>query len=176
MSFEEANSGNVNPNFNNIEKGYYTNCQSCVVCFELRRRGYNVQTLPNIDGSMLDKLAKRPNYAWINIETGLPPKLFGIIVDNKDPNETYKDIENNIKDGERYTLFYKKEGYKTGHIVNIEKNNNEIIVYDGQDGTITKGKENIIEEYCEEIIEMGIFRIDDCAFNMDIVNNIVKGY
>ncbi len=47
MSFAKADSGSVNPKYSLGQKGYRENCQTCVVAYEMRSRGYDVQALPN---------------------------------------------------------------------------------------------------------------------------------
>lgn len=48
MTFEEANELRGNINFGKGNE-YGVNCQSCVVANELRRRGYDVTALPNLE-------------------------------------------------------------------------------------------------------------------------------
>lgn len=56
MTRSQANNNRVNPNYFKAP-GYQTNCQSCVVAYEARLRGYDVQTKTNTRGSKLDELA-----------------------------------------------------------------------------------------------------------------------
>ena len=73
MSQEKANGGSVNPKYSQ-RGGYTINCQSCVVCYEARLRGYDVSTKPNTRGSKLDKLSRQTYAAWLDPETGEYPK------------------------------------------------------------------------------------------------------
>jgi hypothetical protein len=59
MTRDEANGEKPNPNFKQ-GLGYQENCQSCVVAFEARLRGYNVQTLPYKKGQKLEELSRTP--------------------------------------------------------------------------------------------------------------------
>ncbi|WP_390621060.1 phage minor capsid protein [Treponema pectinovorum] len=65
MNFRQTDGGSPNPNYKK-GGGYAKNCQTCVVAYELRRRGYDVEALPNYKGSMLDVLSYRTNIAWVN--------------------------------------------------------------------------------------------------------------
>ena len=56
MSYEEANLGKENPKYK--EKGGNINCQTCTVVHEMRRRGYDVEALPN-DNKRFAKLCKK---------------------------------------------------------------------------------------------------------------------
>ena len=53
MSFDKADGGNPNPYYKEDVEfagelfGYTTNCQTCVVAFEARMRGFDVRALPN---------------------------------------------------------------------------------------------------------------------------------
>ncbi|WP_080737874.1 phage minor head protein [Gallibacterium anatis] len=121
MSFEEANSGNVNPNYNKNE-GYRINCQTCVPVFEARLRGYNVQALPNIKGSMSEKLSHQTNLIWIDPKTGEHPHY---IFDHyaKTAKKYVEFIDSVVKQGERYSIefFYKNRGNLGGHIMNLDR-------------------------------------------------------
>ncbi len=63
MTYDEANKGKENPEYNKGD-GYYINCQTCTVTHWLRRLGFNVQAQPNVkknrnhQGSTYDKLDK----------------------------------------------------------------------------------------------------------------------
>ena len=50
MTYEEANEGKENPKFNE-NQSYQVNCQTCVPAHLLRRRGFNIEALPNIKNS-----------------------------------------------------------------------------------------------------------------------------
>ena len=50
MSFGMADHHGCNPHFDDkdaVDKGYYHNCQTCTVAYELRRRGYYIEAKPN---------------------------------------------------------------------------------------------------------------------------------
>ncbi|MDE6677560.1 MAG: hypothetical protein K2K02_00830, partial [Ruminococcus sp.] len=52
MTFDEADHMSVNPNFTTKDSSYRENCQTCVVAYEARLRGYNVEANPMKRGSM----------------------------------------------------------------------------------------------------------------------------
>ena len=58
MNFEDANKGKENPNFSQ-KKGYEVNCQTCTVTHLLRRRGFDVEAKPNINGSAYTEMGKQ---------------------------------------------------------------------------------------------------------------------
>lgn len=73
MTFKEADSGNVNPNLKKHE-GYQNNCQTCVVVFEARLRGWDIEAMPFEYGSNSDKLSLNTNRAW-RTPDGSPQRL-----------------------------------------------------------------------------------------------------
>lgn len=68
MIFENADSYNVNPNYGKA-RGYSINCQSCVVVFEARLKGYDVQVVANTKGSTCEALSYRTILARIEPKT-----------------------------------------------------------------------------------------------------------
>ena len=47
MSFADADTGRENPNYEkDVNNGYNTNCQTCTMTHELRRRGFDVEAKP----------------------------------------------------------------------------------------------------------------------------------
>lgn len=185
MTREEANGGKPNPNFKQGH-GYKTNCQSCVVAYEARLRGYNVQALPNTESSVFKKLSVRTNLAWIDPATGKHPEYM-----YDDTATTAKKflsfLENNIKSKQRYTLqFTWKGGRSSGHIVCIDRDaSGKLRIYDPQNGvTYTGGN---VAKYLGQIkytmtvhghkmpTRPKVLRVDDKWFNIDIVNQILEG-
>ena len=58
MDHAKADSGRVNPNFG-VSRAYGINCQSCVVTYEARRRGYDVEVVPNDNAHPMSHLPAR---------------------------------------------------------------------------------------------------------------------
>lgn len=185
MTREEANGGKPNPNFKQ-GLGYQTNCQSCVVAYEARLRGYNVQALPYEKGSAAEKLLRHTNRAWIDPATGKHPEYM-----YDDTATTAKKflsfLENNIKSKQRYTLeFSWKKRNGAGHIVSLYRDAGDMLqIYDPQSGvTYTGGN---VAKYLGQIkytmtvyghkmpARPKVLRVDDKLFNMDIVNEILEG-
>lgn len=185
MSQEKANGGSVNPKYS--ERGGYTiNCQSCVVCYEARLRGYDVSTKPNTRGSKLDKLSRQTYAAWINPENGE-------FAQSIDPDETvnnykkyYQFLKETLKDNERYNLSFNWKGRsRSGHIVSMYKENGDLVLYDPQNGKKYKN-EQMANEYLSRIkfgvksyglsfnLVPKLYRVDNMAFNPDYVNDIME--
>lgn len=75
MTFFEADELRGNPHYF-IDKIYRSNCQTAVVVNELRRRGFDVQAMGNIDGSWLDKLSRGTNKIWRDANGNIPEKTY----------------------------------------------------------------------------------------------------
>lgn len=195
MTHDEADSGHVNPKWEGGRGGPYSeNCQSCVVVYEARLRGFDVDTFPNdSDHPTLDMLSKSTNMAWIDPKTnGIPNFIF----DKKEWRRKgekldAKMFENMLKDsmenGGRYHLGFDWKGRKsTGHIVTITKDaNNVLTIYDPQSNESFSGK--AVSKYLKNIkyreSSYGyswnnipeLLRVDDKIIDPDIAKNIMGG-
>ncbi len=182
MDFETANELRANINYN-VNDGYRVNCQSCVVSYELRRRGYNVTALPNFkDGGIPDQLAKRTNLAWIDPKTMTTPRLktIGLQVNSRGSivadswKNTLADLDNATKEVGRYHLGFGWKGKNSGHIITAERlENGSLKIYDPQNG-----KCNIwTKEYMSKIglskSGIEILRVDNLLVNTDIIDGVV---
>ena len=152
MTFDEANELRGNPHYEaGSANGYTTNCQCAVVANELRRRGFDVQALPNTwtDGSIPVKLAMQNELAWINPATGTMPKNIEcnkIVYDvkgvrTKIKHQSLDEIKANIDEATsqvgRYQFGFTWKGKRSGHIVTAERlENGELRFYDPQTGQV----------------------------------------
>ena len=76
MTFLEANEQRVNPNYRK-GGGFTINCQSCVVAYELRRRGFDVSAQENTQkkDDVPYELSHKTEAAWIDENGNIPIKL-----------------------------------------------------------------------------------------------------
>lgn len=185
MTIDEANHGKPNPNFKK-GGGYTINCQSCVVSYEARLRGYDVQTLPNTKGSKLAELSRKTNKAWIDLATGNHPEY---IFDKTatTPKKFYEFMEKVIEKDKRYTLEFGWKGRsRSGHIISLDRDDKGILrLYDPQIGKTYSDKE--VNKYLTNLkyttkiygntvpTPPKILRVDDKAFDLDMVNHILEG-
>lgn len=130
MSFKQADGKHPNPNFEKEDEGkaYTHNCQTCVVVYELRRRGFDVEakgayyngTLDSIQLSIGQNAArayvgKEDSWYW---EQALPHYSR---VSKKAYNEFIDEFMNRTKEPGRYTFSYKNRGYHSAHILCFER-------------------------------------------------------
>lgn len=141
MTRAQANEGKVNPGF--MEKrGCTTNCQSCVVAFEARLRGYDVQTKGNHENPTAKMLSRQTNKAWIDPATGKNPEFIqDQSVTTAKRCKTW--MNDTIQTGERYTFEFPWRGRgNTGHIISVDKDSSGALrFYDPQNGKTYKGAE-----------------------------------
>lgn len=181
MSHADADSGKVNPKYreNVGHNGYHINCQSCVVNYEARRRGYDVETLPNYNNPIAKAISYNTNLAWIDPDTGMTPpiKRSGV----KTAKQLVKYVNENVKEGERYTFQFYWRNYNSGHIVTMYKENGQVIMYDPQPNTVTKGDDRL-ESYFKNIqfrqyghdVSPNLLRVDNLLFDEDRAKGIMK--
>ena len=155
MGFDRANGGRVNPNFSKGE-GYWVNCQTCVVAFEARLRGYDVVAKAKLgEHSAAGKLAKNTNLAWIDPATGDHPTYY------EDPTARKADrfkviLESQIEQGGRYTMEFNWSKSKGGggHIVSVDRTPEGVLrIYDPQSGEVFLDEDEVIKRYTPEEIE-----------------------
>ena len=185
MTRDEANKGRPNPNYE-LNEAYKSNCQSCVVAYEARLRGYDVMARPYGADDIMDRLATHTNLAWIDPLTGEHPEY--IYDDKIDTAKKFlKFLEEKVEKGKRYTLQFSWKGKsRMGHIVSLDRDENNLLrIYDPQCGKTYSG--DIVGRYLQQIkyvqtvqgVKMPtrpkIMRIDDKEFNLDVVNRVLEG-
>lgn len=189
MTREQANSGNVNPEFNSGDQKFRVNCQTCVVAFEARLRGYDVTAKPMITKEQRE-LARNSAIAWIDPLTGSAPKeIRAEGINNAKACKTW--LEENVQAGARYTLANAWKGKNYGHIISVDRDGEGAMrLYDPQSGKVYQGKaiDSYIEKFKHYITVRDYFgrgstkfsltrlmRVDNLEFNPDIVDHILEG-
>ena len=182
MSFDEADHLLPNPMFSTEERPYRVNCQSCVVAYELRRRGFDVEALPNfeIDGSPQMSLASNTSIIWIDRKTGRTPIAEYVSLSGLSGESALSAVEDKIKVKGRYhiSVVWKQtdaDGKLLGHVFTIErKRNGTIFAYDPQDGS---HPDNFLKNQLENVsrsYRVKIYRVDNCDVNTQYIDKIVK--
>lgn len=140
MSREQADNTSANPNFMQ-SRGYQVNCQSCVVAYEARLRGYDVQAKANTPSNKAAyALSRKTELGWIDPATGDNPKL---LRNDKvtTPKRCKTWMEETIQPGERYTFEHGWKGRRNaGHIISVDKDSKGALrFYDPQSGKTMQG-------------------------------------
>lgn len=184
MTRAKANGNHVNPNYF-LEPGYRTNCQSCVVAFEARLRGYDVQTKANTRGSKLDELSRATNKAWIDPKTGKHPDY---IRDESvtTPKKCRDWLEQTIEPGKRYTFQNSWKGRgRSGHIISADRDEDgNLRLYDPQNGKTMKGDDiNAYLSKCKYTtsfyghkvsVAPRVLRVDNMQLNPEFTDSIME--
>lgn len=185
MSRDKADNNSPNPNYRKV-KGSTTNCQTCVVAYEARLRGYNVQALYNDGNPTIKQLSHKTSMAWIDPKTGKDP-AYNRDVNVKNASTCYNWLDTHIKKGERYTLEWAWKGRdRSGHIVSIDRDDKgNIRLYDPQNGETITDKKLLVHYMKEFKYKMQVYglkiptppkllRIDNLDFNTDVVDKILE--
>lgn len=185
MTFEEANYMRANPNY--IKGGgYLKNCQTCVVAYEARRRGYNVEALPNKAGSYLRKLSRDVTLAWIDPSTGKNPIPISTGDEITTAKRCYKWLLQTLEQGKRYTMDFEWKGRKRiGHIIHVFKEDDRVIFYDPQTSRYIDDQ-RIIAIYLEMFkykrvsqgkkrhCRVNLMPVSELEFNLSFIEHILK--
>lgn len=147
------------------------NCQSCVLAYEMRRRGLDVAAKPRgVAGTVL---AIVPKLAFTDTRTGKCPdeKYYDAppCVDKASIEALAHSLASELDAG-RYALSWQWVGADSGHIVNLEKTTDgKLILVDAQTGERATGTKGLWE-YFRPAIEAGsgiehvsLFRTDNAA-------------
>ena len=184
MSFEEADHLCSNPHYDSgltvrLDDGtelkiYQHNCQSCVVAYELRRRGIDVAARPNPRNNKNNAfdLSYHPNLIWRNPVTGTAPDIYPL-----DPYNIEAAINNICSEGERYHLMF--DIGDSGHIITFERENGLVRIYDPQNGEVGSINEYFGFKYKNGICRKDLinnlyyYRVDNCDIFDDYANKVV---
>lgn len=181
MTHEEADNGRTNPHFNE-GKEWQINCQTCVVAYEARRRGFDCEATPNYE-STDPRAAKSQSNAALSISpkdafesrtNGAPVMVKQYTNATWDNSNVAALIGQDIKPGERYHIivYWKPKPDKngrlvySGHILCAERTLNGVLFwYDPQ--TNKRYDDAAFALELKEVISGKVFsyRVDDKDFS-----------
>lgn len=120
-------------------KAYTYNCQRCVIAYEMRRRGYDVEADAYDENDRLGYSRNNLKRSFLNYTDDMlhdyDKRPDGNLYSGK--GQLFKAMENDMMkepEGSRFILDWDWKGENSGHTVNAEKRNGNIIVYDSQNG------------------------------------------
>ena len=178
---------------------YSINCQSCVVAYEARRRGYDVEAVGRTKKIQeQEDLARDPGSAWIDPATGRSPKVLTNDPKIRTSNQAKKWLEENVEPGGRYEFSHGWKGTngRSGHIVSVEKDSSgSMRIFDPQNGKSYSGSDYTaymdrvkptysVERYTTrtrsgvERVPKGrlqLLRVDNMQIDSDVANAVLKG-
>ena len=154
MTFEQANSQKANPGFENSTYRHY-NCQTCVLAYEARRRGFNVEAKPRMQGNYdQDQLSQDSTWAWRIPGTKDRPKNIHSPATFKDAEEAAGFLDNTLKEGKRYTMEFGWGDGAGAHIIIAERSKGTTWLYAPQSGKSFVGADEV-KKYVSEIGGVG---------------------
>ena len=185
MDHESANERRANPFYDPLSKdeSYSRNCQTCVVAYEMRRRGYDVMAGPKIDHR--SNASRTVSYLftlpWIDPKTGQYP-IEQVNVKVKNVKSAIKWFEETVKPGERYILKVVWESKKFGHVMILNRDDEgKLFIYDPQTGWKYEKPEEIqyvlkkIKFFYEPFnFSPALLRCDNLQFNMPVIRKIIR--
>ena len=201
MTFEDANQGKGNPHFTE-DKGYRVNCQTCVVAYELRRRGFDVSALPKTKGSALEKLSHHTATAWKTAKGVSPNDIFippykvptvlkwGTkeiggrkydLITNFDSKDLLRrsqtaitsNIPKIVREDGRYHIWWGWRVKNSGHIITFERNNGIFSFYDPQTGKKIANIKQYFKEHKIDLNSTCVYRVDNLTPNTEVIGKIL---
>ena len=154
----------VNPNYSTGLFEWRNNCQRCVIAYEARRRGYDVEALPIIGDPKSDSLS------YANKDTGWPSvfkdaQIISCVSDSGENNgKKVCEYMKKFGDGARAIVRIGWEDENGGHVFIAEQKNGKTIFLDPQ-----RNRKNV-EKYFKKAKKQGtlLCRIDDKEFTAKI--------
>ena len=173
MSHEQANKMHGNLYYGE-SKAYSVNCQTCVVAYELRLRGFDVSALPNTADSALSKLSKATHTAWQGITREDILVIAKTTLDKyghiKQPPLKWVKVSAAMTETGRYHIAWRWKRKRSGHIITAERlPDGSLRFYDPQNGM-----SGALDLYKKEIAgNIRIYRVDNLAPNANIVKDVL---
>jgi len=183
MTKEEANSGHNNPHYKEHES-YRINCQSCVISYELRRRGFDVEALPRSTKEQ-DDLAHDQSLLFKDPETGVKPKPKGFsglplgMTRGYNSDFTKANLKANFEKltetpgRYHFSYIYTANHRRYAHIISVERfSDGRLVMYDPQSGKTVTWRDISVKmgkRYVHRVL-----RVDDKLINTNMVRGIVK--
>lgn len=182
MNHDDANELKGNPNYT-LGGGYRINCQSCVVAYEMRRRGYDVEANQNTKrkGNIPYELSYATEKAWLDDNGNIPKKqraggryIDGYKIKNKTLKVMLSEFENLTSTPGRYHIDFGWKGRRSGHIITMERfKDGTMRVYDPQCGKVISD----FKTYAKQIslvYGINVLRVDNLRGNPHYVSGAAK--
>lgn len=192
MSIDLADDKHANPKYMKSVDGsfrpYTCNCQTCVVAYELRRRGYDVEAMgAGVQKGFINEYQHSLALDTTNAFLGVSFKRFILNEDNSIKSNTPKGRRKYVanlfyatKEEGRYFLSMKNRRRSTGHIVVVEstEDGGKLLV-DPQCGeriNLTDGA--AVDKYFSGVdvkhLYNRVFRVDNLEFNPAVLTVVTK--
>ena len=184
MNFTEADDMKGNPHYSDPDaqaQGYWENCQTCTVGYELRRRGFPVEALPNKNWDILkfysdNKMTQDDRF--LNPDGSRPIKKRPLQLSDTITAKTGF-IEDNTKEAGRYELYFEWKTRKgenpSAHVIVVERQKDGNLLWldpqSGKHGSSTAFKGFLTKA---KPIRISVLRIDDKIINPKFAERFKK--
>lgn len=189
MSTDEADQKNANPHYGELVDGndqsYTCNCQTCVVAYELRKRGYDVEAqgvgskIGEYDNPIQERIANDPTLMFTShVKQNRLSEL--IMFSNNKFSDYVRNLRNAVAEEGRYFITLKSSIGNSGHITTIENNGGKIFLVDPQKGyKVNLMDDQAVREFyyrwdIKDPQMNRVFKVDDLEFNPDLVKILKK--
>lgn len=176
MNFTEADELKGNPHFSDPDakaEGYFINCQTCTMTYELRRRGFPVEALPNKNDEFYKVWCPKNNLTWndrfLNPDGSRPIKTRpSVLRDTITAKVGF--IEDATKETGRYELYLKWKSVRGrdggAHVMIVERQKDgNLLWFDPQSGK--HGSSKTFNGFMKSAVpvKLSVLRIDDKIIN-----------
>lgn len=176
MNFTEADELKGNPHFSDPDakaEGYLINCQTCTMTYELRRRGFPVEALPNKNDEFYKVWCPKNNLTWndrfLNPDGSRPIKTRpSVLRDTITAKVGF--IEGATKETGRYELYLKWKSVRGrdggAHVMIVERQKDgNLLWFDPQSGK--HGSSKTFNGFMKRAVpvKLSVLRIDDKIIN-----------
>lgn len=176
MNFTEADQQKGNPHFSDPDakaEGYLINCQTCTMTYELRRRGFPVEALPNKNDEFYKVWCPKNNLTWndrfLNPDGSRPIKTRpSVLRDTITAKVGF--IEDATKETGRYELYLKWKSVRGrdggAHVMIVERQKDgNLLWFDPQSGK--HGSSKMFNGFMKSAVpvKLSVLRIDDKIIN-----------
>lgn len=179
ISLDKALNG-TNPNYIKGERnGFSTNCQRCVPTYEMRRRGYNVEALPNARDGLGELKTITKMWGVRKRSECFMSKRFLKSTTNQaiDYSSEYKEwlkYLKNMPNGARMQIGWLWKNSKIGHTIMAEKVTDKLTFIDPQTRVMRSYDEFIADVAARSRYGFWAFRIDNRELDKDMIKLIMK--
>lgn len=173
----EISKSEFNSRYEQLNGGYDINCQRCVWAYELQRRGYDVEALPNLEGDNPNSLSRGGNWMKLdkNSQGGIRLAEFSWYnqESNKDASNNALKIMQGWGEGSRGII---RLGRKTGsgHVFNVEYSKGKVIAVDAQNGQKYTSLWKALTQNKAVSYTVQLVRTDTAEIDMSQVGRYVK--
>ena len=184
MNFTEADDMKGNPHYSDPDaqaQGYWENCQTCTVGYELRRRGFPVEAMPNKNWDILKFYSDNTmtqDDRFLNPDGSRPIKKRPLQLSDTIKAKTGF-IEDNTKEAGRYELYFEWKTRKgetpSAHVIVVERQKDGNLLWlDPQSGK--HGSSTVFKGFLTKAkpIKISVLRIDDKIINPKFAERFKK--